>query len=56
MSTGYSGTPLLKKLGIKAEMKIQLMGEPKEYYQLLQEDISSQICQKNEKADFIHCL
>ena len=54
MPAGYSGTPLLKKLGIKEEMKVQLIGEPKEYYNLLEKDISSQLIKKNETPDFIH--
>ena len=54
MPAGYSGTPLLKKLGIKQKMKVQLMGEPKNYYELLEENISSQLCKKNETPDLIH--
>ena len=54
MSAGYSGTPLLKKLGIKDEMKVLLIGEPNDYYNLLQADISSQLCKKNETPDLIH--
>lgn len=30
MSAGYSGTPLLKKLGLKEDMKVQLIGKPKD--------------------------
>ena len=54
MTSGYSGIPLLKKLGIKAEMKVELIGEPLEYFQWLDADISSQLCNKNEIPDFIH--
>jgi hypothetical protein len=54
MSAGYSGTPLLKKLGLKEEIKVELMGEPKEYYSLLQKDISTQLCTKNDTPDFVH--
>ena len=54
MAAGYSGTPLLKKLGIKDEMKVLLIGEPKDYYNLLQADISSQLCKKNDIPDFVH--
>ena len=52
--TGYSGTPLLKKLGIKPEMKILLINQPDDYYLLLETNISTQICKKNETPDFIH--
>jgi len=35
MLAGYSGTPLIKKLGIKEEMKVQLIGQPENYFDLL---------------------
>jgi len=55
MSTsGYSGTPLLNKLGIKPLMKILLVNSPDDYYDLLETDISEQLCKKNEIPDFIH--
>ena len=54
MPAGYSGTPLLKKLGIKEEIKVQLIGEPNNYYELLEKNISSQLCKKNETPDLIH--
>ena len=54
MLAGYSGTPLLKKLGIKEEMKVLLIGEPKEYYTLLETDISAQLCKQKDTPDFIH--
>ncbi len=53
-TTGYSGTPLLKKLGIKPEMKIVLINHPEEYYLLLETNISDQLCRKNETPDFVH--
>lgn len=51
---GYSGTPLLKKLGIKAAMKVLLINPPADYYYLLETDLSEQLCKKNEVPDFIH--
>ena len=33
---GYSSTPLIKKLGIKPEMKILLIHEPADYFDLLE--------------------
>ena len=55
MSTsGYSGTPLLNKLGIKPSMKILLVNSPEDYFELLQTDISKQLTKKNETPDFIH--
>ena len=41
---GYSGTPLLKKLGIKPGMKILLLNEPPDYFELLEINISDQLC------------
>lgn len=54
VTAGYSGTPLLKKLGIKEEMKVMLVNEPADYYALMDKNIGSQICKKNEIPDFIH--
>ena len=51
---GYSGTPLLKKLGIKPEMKLLLINKPDNYYELLEMNISNQLCKKNETPDLIH--
>lgn len=53
-TTGYSGTPLLKKLGIKPEMKVLLVNQPDDYYSLLTINISDQLCKKNETPDFVH--
>jgi hypothetical protein len=53
-SAGYSGTPLLKKLGIKPEMKVMLVNEPGNYFELLETNISKQLCKKNETPDLIH--
>ncbi len=51
---GYSGTPLLKKLGIKPEMKILIINKPDDYYKLLETDINDQSCKKNEIPDLVH--
>ena len=51
---GYSGTPLLKKLGITAAMKLLLINPPADYYYLLETDLSEQLCKKKEVPDFIH--
>ena len=53
-TAGYSGTPLLKKLGIKPEMKVCIINKPDDYYKLLEVDISDQFSKKNETPDFIH--
>lgn len=53
-TAGYSGTPLLKKLGIKPEMKVLFINKPADYFDLLEADISDQVAMKNESVDFIH--
>jgi len=52
--SGYSGTPLLKKLGIKENMKLRLLHSPAEYADLLEKDIRDQLCSKTQLPDFIH--
>ena len=52
--TGYSGTPLIKKLGIKPEMKVLLINQPDDYYSLLDKNINAQLCKKNKIPDLIH--
>ena len=52
--TGYSGIALIKKLGIKPEMKVLLINKPDDYYKLLEVDITDQSCKKNEIPDLIH--
>ena len=53
-SAGYSGTPLLKKLGLKPEMKVLLLNEPADYFTLLQTAITNQLTGGNIIPDFIH--
>lgn len=54
MAAGYSGTPLIQKLGIKPQMKIMLINEPADYYDLLQVNVKDQLCNKNEMPDLVH--
>ena len=51
---GYSGTALIKKIGIKPEMKVLLINKPDNYYKLLEVNITDQTCKKNEIPDLIH--
>ena len=53
-TAGYSGTPLLKKLGIKPEWKLRLIGAPPDYFSLLAADLSGQVCPAREVPDLIH--
>jgi len=47
-TSGYSGTPLLKKLGITPTMKVQLINAPEQYFVWLQTNISSQLISSKE--------
>jgi hypothetical protein len=51
---GYSGTPLIKKLGIKPEMKVLVINAPENYFQLLAMDLTKQYVTKKENPDLIH--
>ncbi len=53
-AAGYSGTPLLKKLGIKPGHKLVLINQPENYFELLEADVTDQLCNKNEVPDLIH--
>src|SRR6185436_4108632 len=53
-TAGYSGTALIKKLGIKPEMKVWIINKPDDYYKLLEVDIADRSCKSNETPDFIH--
>jgi len=55
MPVGYSGTPLVKKLGIKTDFKLLLVNIPDHYWDLL-ETLPDNIVEAktHEKADFIH--
>jgi hypothetical protein len=54
VTSGYSGTPLIKKLGLKENLKALLIHAPENYFDLLESDISKQIVRKNETPDFVH--
>jgi hypothetical protein len=51
---GYSGTPLIKKLGIKSGMKVCLLNKPTNYFTLLQQDIGDQLITGRQIPGFIH--
>lgn len=54
VQAGYSGTPLIKKLGIKAGMKILVIHAPENYFELLGTTISDQYVLHNQIPDLIH--
>lgn len=51
---GYSGTPLLKKLGIQPVTKVLAIHPPDDYFQLLEADISQQFAGKKDVPDLVH--
>lgn len=53
-TVGYSGTPLIDKLGIKPSMKVLLINLPKDYFQLIGIDIRKNLVKKNEIPDLVH--
>jgi len=57
MPSGYSGTPLAKKLGIKSGHRFLLCNEPSDYFSLFNDFPDDAIrlnLIKNNTADFIH--
>ncbi len=56
-SIGYSGTPLEKKLGIKAGFKMNIHNMPDHYFQLFivfPEDVQTNITLRGKDYDMIH--
>lgn len=54
MSSGYSGTPLAKKLGIKEGFKIALYQQPEYYFNLFTDFPNDVKIINKSKVDFIH--
>ncbi|WP_460218771.1 DUF3052 domain-containing protein [Psychroserpens sp. MEBiC05023] len=57
MSSGYSKTPLAKKLGLKSGYSFLLFNAPKYYFNLFEnipENLIELTSVKNKSADFIH--
>lgn len=54
METGYSETSLIKKLGIKPEMKTLVMHKPEVYFGWPDAVISQQLATTKEITGFIH--
>jgi hypothetical protein len=53
-TAGYSGTPLVKKLGIKAGSKLLLINPPVNYYELVGHAVKKNLVKTGETADIIH--
>jgi hypothetical protein len=45
---------LLKKLGLKEDQRVWLLHPPDNYFHLLEVDISSQVCGREEVPDWVH--
>lgn len=54
MNNGYSGTPLLRKLGIKPEMLLRLYNPPPGYFEWLGQALDGQCCSNSETPDMVH--
>ncbi|HMH31426.1 MAG TPA: hypothetical protein VK543_00260 [Puia sp.] len=54
MPAGYSGTALIKKLGISEATRVLMVNAPGDYFDLLESDISSQLLKKKEIPDLVH--
>lgn len=54
LMAGYSAAPLAKKLGIKKEWKLRLVGAPADYFKWLEADVSSQLCPPGMVPDWVH--
>ena len=54
MPAGYSGTPLMKKLGIDPKTRISVIHAPDNFFQLLESDISRQYVKESETPDLVH--
>jgi hypothetical protein len=52
-ASGYSGTPLAKKLGIKPGFNVEIINAPAHYFGLFT-DLPDTISQVKSKKDFIH--
>jgi hypothetical protein len=50
---GNSGTPLIKKLGIKPQMRILILNRPSDYWKWMETDLSSQLVSA-PPAELVH--
>ena len=53
-SSGYSGTPLIKKLGISETSKISVINAPANYFELLEKNLEGQFVKKGDPVDLVH--
>lgn len=55
MSTGYSGTPLVQKLGIKPGQRVLVYGSPRDYREVVP-DLPSDVEVLGEAAEPVHMV
>lgn len=55
-TSGYSGTPLLKKLGIKEDTKVLVLNAPDNYNALVETDIRKFAASPKEIPDLVHAF
>jgi hypothetical protein len=53
-NSGYSGTPLIKKLGILPSSKLLLLNAPSEYFELVGVDLTFTVVKSGREADLVH--
>lgn len=59
MPEGYSGTPLIKKLGIKSNFKVAIVNAPDHYFDLLGElpdEVDVQTSLQDNDYNFVHAF
>lgn len=54
MLSGYSGTPLKKKLGLKDEFALMLINEPEGYFEWIESTPAQHKIKTSGKVDFVH--
>jgi hypothetical protein len=53
-TSGYSGTPLAKKLGINPGFKVKLVDQPEHYFALFTDMPADIVLNAKDKLNFIH--
>ncbi len=53
-TAGYSGTPLLKKLGITPTTRLLVLNAPADYAEIMETDLSEQFIAAREKPELVH--
>ena len=53
-NSGYSGTPLIKKLGISDTSKILVINAPANYFELLGKDVKKQFASTEDCVELVH--